>query len=266
MAVPLAFQDENPLGAVLVASNKVKAFTPRQLSMLQTISSQVALVVHNISLMTELEYNSILAERARLAREIHDGLAQTLAYLKLKMAQLKNYAEQGDQERLLETLTSIYDTLAEAYGEVRGTIDGLRIVPDEQGLEGLLRQIAADFQEHSNLKIEFNDPLDNVPLPPEVQLQLVRIVQEALNNIHKHAGSAWVLISCQEVNGDLILEVRDDGKGFDLDDIPGSSQHGLRGMRERAELVGADFQVSSQPLQGTLIRLRLPLEYVGDTL
>jgi two-component system nitrate/nitrite sensor histidine kinase NarX len=75
-----------------------------------------------------------------------------------------------------------------------------------------------------------------------------------------------VLISCLELNGDLVLEVRDDGKGFDLDDIPGPSQHGLRGMRERAEVVGADFQVTSQPLQGTIIRIRLPLEYVGDAI
>jgi two-component system nitrate/nitrite sensor histidine kinase NarX len=234
--------------------------------MLQTICYQAALVVHNNSLMSELEYNAILAERARLAREIHDGIAQTLAYLKLKLAQLKNYAEQGDQPRLLETLGSIYDTLVDAYGEVRGTIDGLRIVPDEQGLEGLLRQIAADFEGHSDVKVEFSDSIDNVHLPPEVQIQLVRIVQEALNNIRKHAGSSSVLISCLELNGDLVLEVRDDGKGFDLDDIPGPSQHGLRGMRERAEVVGADFQVTSQPLQGTIIRIRLPLEYVGDAI
>ena len=266
MAAPLIFQDDIPLGAILVASLKLKAFTPRQLSMLQTVSSQVALVVRNVSLMTELEYNTILAERARLAREIHDGLAQTLAYLKLKMAQLKNYVDQGDRERLSETLSSIYNTLADAYGEVRGAIDGLRVVPDDEGIEGWLRQIAADYQENSGIAVEFCNPFDNVTLPPEVQVQLIRIIQEALNNIRKHAGGSRVWVSCREVSGDLVLEVRDDGKGFDIEDIPGPSRYGLQGMRERAELVGADFQVISQPLQGTLVRVRLPLEYVGDVL
>jgi signal transduction histidine kinase len=95
-------------------------------------------------------------------------------------------------------------------------------------------------------------------IPSEVQAQLVRIVQEVFTNIRKHskAKNAWLVI--KEWEDDLILEVGDDGQGFHPDDIPVLSQYGLRGMRERAELIGADFQVVSRPGQGTVIHLRLP--------
>jgi two-component system nitrate/nitrite sensor histidine kinase NarX len=90
-------------------------------------------------------------------------------------------------------------------------------------------------------------------------VQLIRIVQEALSNIRKHANAGSVQVSCQEFAGEIILEVHDDGLGFTPQDIPGPSQHGLRGMRERAELIGADFQVVSLTDQGTTVRVSLPV-------
>lgn len=97
-------------------------------------------------------------------------------------------------------------------------------------------------------------------LLPEVQVQLIRIVQEALNNVRKHAKARQVEIDCQRVGQDMVMEIRDDGGGFNVEDVPGPSQHGLRGMRERAELIGADFQVISQPEKGTTVRIRLPVQ------
>lgn len=208
----------------------------------------------------------MMEERARLAREIHDGLAQTLGFLKLKMAQMKSYAEQGDYDRLTEIIPVCHDTLADAYQEVRQAIDGLRIGSNGSGLESWLRQTVAEIQENSGFEIQICDPVDDVNLPPEVHAQLIRIVQEALNNIRKHSGAKQAWVSCYEADGDLILEVRDDGKGFDVEDVPKASRHGLQGMRERAELIGADFQVISLPQQGTTVRLRLPLALVEGEL
>jgi signal transduction histidine kinase len=266
MAAPLLLQDNTIMGSLVVASRKQKAFNQRQLSMLQTISNQAALVVQNVNLIAALEYKTMMEERTRLAREIHDGLAQTLGFLKLKMAQMKNYAEQGDFYHLNETIPICHDTLADAYQEVRQAIDGLRITSDGFGLEGWLRQTVIEIQENSGLIVQISDPVDDVDLPPEVHAQLIRIFQEALNNVRKHsqANQAWV--SCYETDGDLILEVRDDGTGFDIDDIPKPSRHGLKGMRERAELIGADFQIISLPMEGTTVRLRLPLAMIGENL
>jgi signal transduction histidine kinase len=87
----------------------------------------------------------------------------------------------------------------------------------------------------------------------------MRIVQEALSNVRKHAHANQVWIDCIERDGDLYLEVQDDGDGFFPEDVSGTSRHGLRGMRERADLIGADFQIINQVGQGTKINIRLPI-------
>jgi signal transduction histidine kinase len=95
-------------------------------------------------------------------------------------------------------------------------------------------------------------------LPQEVHAQLIRIFQEALSNIRKHANATQVWISYQQENQSILFEIQDDGDGFSPEDVTGTSRHGLRGMRERAELIGADFQVISRPSEGTIVRIRLP--------
>jgi len=255
----LIAHDETGLGALMVGSRRTRAFTQRHLAVLQTLASQVSLVVQNVNLLAELEYKTVMDERTRLAREIHDGLAQALGFLKLKISQMKNYLEFSDYERLKDTIQVSLDTVSEMYLETRDAIDGLRIGTREANLSGWLNQSLEEFREKQNLIVHVEDSLSKVELPPEIQMQLIRVVQEALSNIRKHARATQVWVACQQIENDLILEVRDDGVGFDVDDIPSPSQHGLQGMRKRAELIGADFQVISIPWQGTAVRISLPL-------
>jgi len=97
-------------------------------------------------------------------------------------------------------------------------------------------------------------------IEPEIQAQLLRIVQEALSNVRKHSQASQVRVEVRNWKGMLILEISDNGVGFSAEDVPEFSRHGLRGMRERAELIGADFQVISKPQAGTTIRVHLPLK------
>jgi two-component system nitrate/nitrite sensor histidine kinase NarX len=203
----------------------------------------------------------MIRERTRLAREIHDGLAQTLGFLKLKIAQMKNYIADGEIDLMRQTADTCYDVLAEAYQDARTAIDGLRVTPSEGGLGGWLSQTLREFEEISGIRSTLCEPVAAVVLQPEVHAQLIRIVQEALNNVRKHSGASSVQVSCVELSGDLVLEIYDDGHGFRLEDIPSPYQHGLRGMRERAELIGADFQLIGLPDQGTTVRLCLPLGF-----
>jgi two-component system nitrate/nitrite sensor histidine kinase NarX len=207
----------------------------------------------------------MLQERARLAREIHDGLAQTIGFLKLQAAQLRNYLKKDELDRARRTADLVYSTLTEAYQDARQAIDGLRISPDECGLQGWLSQTASEFRDLSGLPVSVEDVDLDVHLSSEVQAQLIRIVQEALSNVRKHANASHVWIGCRAANGDLLLEVRDDGQGFSPEDVTSASQHGLRGMRERAELIGADFQVISRPQQGAEVRIRLPIKRAEET-
>jgi two-component system nitrate/nitrite sensor histidine kinase NarX len=143
--------------------------------------------------------------------------------------------------------------------DARQAIDGLRI-SSREGFEGWLRQTVDEFQEYTGMVVEVCHPEVAASLSPEVQAQLIRIVQEALSNVRKHSGARRVDITCRSLGEELVMEIHDDGTGFNVEDVPGPSQHGLRGMRERAELIGADLQVISKPSEGTAVSVRLPLE------
>lgn len=245
------------LGMLAVGANRPFVFHPRQQAILQTIAAQAALLVENERMLHSLEYKVVIEERARLAREIHDGLAQTLAFLKLQSAQMQSYLAQGDITRLSAVLKDNYQALAEAYLDTRQAIDNLRLTPQE-GLETWVERILREFETGAGVRVERAlAPLQR-ELTPEVQAQLIRIVQEALSNVRKHARATYARVSLREWSGELILEVTDNGLGFDAGDVPEISRHGLRGMRERAEMIGADFQIVSQPHRGTTVRLVLP--------
>jgi two-component system nitrate/nitrite sensor histidine kinase NarX len=259
LLAPISSNGCKPFGVVLVGSGRPNGFNQRQLDLLQSLASQVALVVKNSQLMAELEFKSMMGERSRLAREIHDGLAQTLGFLKLQTSQMQNFLLGGDLERLAESIRISHKILEEAYLDARQAIDGLRIAPSMEGLSPWLEQTVIEFQENSGIQINLFDVHDANHLASEVQAQLIRIVQEALSNVRKHAHASQAWVACRMDAGDLVLEVRDDGCGFSPEDVPNSSRYGLQGMRERTEMIGAEFQVISRPQQGTTIRVRLPL-------
>ena len=259
LAVPLVLQDGTALGGVLAGNLRPRNFTRRHLLLLRTLAGQVALIIQNVNLMAELEYKVMMAERTRLAREIHDGLAQTLGFLKLQTAQMKNFLSQGDMERVKQTLDLSYQTLSEAYLDARQAIDSLRISPVNEGMHGWLEQTVAEFEENTGFQVTLSVEECRDELAPEVQAQLMRIIQEALNNVRKHSGAGKAWVACHANGADMFVEVRDDGVGFTPQDVPGISRYGLQGMRERAELIGAEFQVISCPKDGTTVRVRLPM-------
>lgn len=260
LAAPVQSQNEPALGVILVGSRQSQSYSKRQLALLQMVAGQVGLLVQNRNILVEVEYNAMMAERKRLAREIHDGLAQTLGFLKLQTAQMQTYLSQGELSRLRAMLESSHKTLSDAYLEARQAIDGLRITPEKKGLTSWLAQTIVEFQDNTGLPVELDRVCNTEDLAPEVQTQLVRILQEALSNVRKHSSATHVWVNCYEERGDLILEIKDDGKGFSLDDIPVSSRYGLQGMRERSDLIGAEFQIISQPVKGTTVRILLPIE------
>jgi two-component system nitrate/nitrite sensor histidine kinase NarX len=246
-------------GVLAVARKKAKPFNQRQHAMLTTIAGQVALVIANVHRLADLEYKTIMNERIRLSREIHDGVAQSLGFLKLKMAQIIGYLERSEIERIHETIPICYETITESYQEVRQVIDGLRIDIEGSGLLEWMRRAVIEFEENMDFRVTLDEPVADIELAPEIHAQLIRILQEALNNARRHSDAEEAWVACRTYKNDLILDIRDSGKGFDISSIPNPSRHGLQGMRERAELIGADFQVISKPEEGTTVRVRLPL-------
>jgi len=262
LLTPVVIPNQQGKGAVIHVVQQDYVFSTRRMQLVQSVSEQIALLVYSVDLLSGLEFKSMMDERTRLAREIHDGLAQTLGFLKLQAAQLFTHLERNDMERLRQALQANYAALATAYQDARLAIDGLRVNPTGQDgykLENWLAQTIEEYADQPfDIKIEAMDV--KACLQPEVHAQLIRIVQEALSNIRKHAQAGNVWISCIQESSDLILEIRDNGLGFAPGDIPDPSRYGLRGMQERADLLGADFQVISKPGRGTTVRVRMPLD------
>jgi signal transduction histidine kinase len=227
-------------------------------SPLELKENLIALDEKNVELLEQLEYKAILEERTRLAREIHDGLAQTLAFLKLEAARMQAYISKGDVEALSLTLQACQKTLSDAYLDARQAIDNLRRVPDEV-LSDWLELTAIDFTTLTGIEVDVSNVRVQHVFSPSVKAQLIRIVQEALTNIRKHAQACGVKLSAFERDATVFLEVRDNGRGFSPEETQPASQYGLRSMRERAESIGADFQIISTPGGGTTVRLRIPI-------
>ncbi|NMB87248.1 MAG: GAF domain-containing sensor histidine kinase [Chloroflexi bacterium] len=245
-------------GGLFLTSRQPSSAPELHLQLVKNEGGQITYLLESQQEALTLEYQSVLNERARLAREIHDGLAQTLAYLKLQTAQMQNLLQKGDLHRLGQVIVQNHQSLAEAYLDTRMAIDNLRLMP-HSGLARWLGELTDDFQETSGIPVSLRIELREENLAPEIQAQLMRIIQEALNNIRKHARARRAWVHLEGKNRDVVLEVKDDGIGFSPKDVPDLSRFGLRGMRERAEFIGGDFQIESQPGKGTSVIVRLPL-------
>lgn len=258
-AVPLIWQNEAPVGVLILGSSTNQAFTQRHLALLETLAGQAALLIQNAKLMVQVEFQAVVDERTRLAREIHDGLAQTLAFLKMQAAQMQDFLARGETEKLTNTLQANYRTLSDAYIDARQAIDNLRRTPSSN-LREWIGQVAADFEQTSGLKISVSVDEFSAEYPVNVQAQLIRVVQEALSNVRKHAKASEVSIRGIQDGESYIIEVRDNGTGFSpiVNENELNSHYGLQGMRERSENIGAEFQITSQPGDGTCVSLRLP--------
>jgi two-component system nitrate/nitrite sensor histidine kinase NarX len=208
------------------------------------------------ALLPEIEYRAVLGERTRLAREIHDGLAQTLAFLKIEINRAENFLSLGQPEGAARLLQGSARAVSDAYLDARQAIENLRRVPDGR-LETWLHQVAEDYEALAGQHVDVSINLVN-DFTPTMQVQMIRIVQEALTNVRRHAQADRVFLSAWENEDNAVIEVRDNGRGFAQDGV-GAARFGLRGMRERAEVIGAEFQIETYPERGTTVRLSIPL-------
>lgn len=255
MAEPLPPREGELPGVLLAGKRDIPGFNPSQIEVFQGLTRHFALVIQNLLFLQEIKYRSILDERSRLAREIHDGLAQTLGYLKLQNAQLQRALGEGELETLDSLLEQHRQVIFEAYHDAREAIDGLQIDPGNEDFSSWVNKLAEIFAQSSGwdrVRIHLDQELEP---PPEIQVQLIRIVQEAFSNIRKHADASAVEVIGRADRGGLFMEIRDDGRGFSPEELEKISRHGLQGMRERAALIAADLHLESSPGAGTAVRL-----------
>jgi two-component system NarL family sensor kinase len=258
-SIPLYFQDK-PLGIMNVTGPEWRKLTAEELRLLSTIAFQVGMAIERARLAEDAMGLARAEERARLAREIHDTLAQGLTAIALNiegaMHRLETNPDQA-RERLERALAMARENLEDARRSVldlRGAAQ-LEGKPLAEALAGLARAFTSDTGIPATVQAS---NLDGLPLRTESEL--FRIAQEALTNVRKHARAHSVEIALRRRGTTLTLSVRDDGRGFSVTRGAQGDGQGVVGMRERARLLGGRLQISSAPGQGTRVTARVPLE------
>ncbi len=251
--------------AVLVRSTTSGHFRAEHIDLLSTLATAAALAVRNAQLYARSEEAVITEERTRIAREIHDGMAQDLSYLVLKISAAQKLLNQGKNKELSKELRDISDQLRRDLRDVRRTIFALRPLDIEaQGFLLALQKFVKEFGQANEIDLQFSVVGDASHLSPKLETALFRLTQEALNNIRKHAHAqhVWVELTLEERHA-AILHVRDDGEGFAVEEALQAARArgsvGLVQMRERAERAGGTFSLESAPGQGTRMEVQLPI-------
>jgi nitrate/nitrite-specific signal transduction histidine kinase len=228
---------------------------------IEAVRETLAIGIANRRLATENARLAILEERDRIARELHDGLAQTLAAIGMQSERVRGALAEGNGAAARVAVEHIERASEAAYSDVREAIVGLR-TGSVGDFRAALAETAEWFEDTTGIAVTVGFALDDArALSPLAELQLLRIVQESLTNVRKHAGASrvWIALAPDEEIG-IRLAVRDDGMGFDPDAAPrhGRQHFGLLIMRERAESLGGTLAITAAPGTGTPITVTLP--------
>ena len=232
-------------------------FTERDEQLLGLFASHAAIALTNARLYERGRELSVLEERARLARELHDAVSQKLFSIRVK-ARAAEVLVPRDPERAVAEMESVAELGGQAHAELRAVIDGLA-PPDlaAGGLAGSLRSYAVLAGRTHGVQVKFDAAADLPAHGADREAAVYRVAQEALHNALRHSGASEICMSLSARRNRFILEVADHGSGF-VDDVP-SGGLGLASMRERAAAAGGTLTVRSAPGAGTQVRLDLPV-------
>lgn len=204
-------------------------------------------------------------ESKRIAREIHDELGQQLTALKMDLSWISSKVEPVDEDakkflKKINAMSSLVDntiqTVQKISAELRpGLLDDLGLVP-------ALEWLAQEFENQTNVECRLQLHCEMVDLDPDCSTAIFRISQEALTNVYRHAKATKVNISLKEEDGNLILRIKDNGKGITADEVFGSTSLGLMGMRERVRPFGGAVNITGKPKKGTTLMVTLPVDRV----
>lgn len=275
--LPLKINDQ-VVGVLDIESSALNAFDPQDVPFLEILADQIAIAIENARLTARAREAAIAEERNRLARDLHDDTIQALIGVTRQLDLLRcdltdefidtNVEGCGEEVPLPPTIERRLDRLQDSLDR---TIQGLRLLSRELqpqllkdlGLAAALDALTSDVRRTSNLNIEVELTEAVNLLRADQQLEVYRIAQEAMSNIVKHASATLVIINVDVQEGRILLNIRDDGKGFEVpDDLTNLARRGGMGvlsMRQRACSVGGYLNIKSKLGQGTMLSLEMPV-------
>ncbi len=258
------------LGVVCFTFDRGYLLLERTRELLEAISSQIAVAIKNAQLYQQVQDVVILEERDRIAREMHDGFAQVLGYVNTKAQAVRHLLSTGRVDEAAAMVEQLEEAAREVYVDVREAILGLRATAqDDRHLVPRIRDYLELFERLADLKVHCSveNGADAVHLPTSAEIQVLRIIQEALSNVRKHAGATEAAVRLRAKDGCLRVIVKDNGHGFDPSNYDRGDwpQFGLKTMKERSEAVGGKFHLRSAPGRGTTVAVTVPLARSEDS-
>ena len=240
------------IGLLGIEHDTIGRYEPSDAEVLHSMSDVLALTLSNARTFRRLRSLAAAEERSRIARDLHDRLGQYLTYIALELERINSSRDTPSPE-----LKELHGDVQGAISEFRDTLIELRAaVTPERPLAMVLNEVVERFRRRSGLDVSLTAPATELRLPALVENELLRIAQEALANITKHADATEVRMAWTVDSGRGVLVVQDDGRGFDPAKGIRGTAYGLVGMRERAASVGAHLEISSEPGQGTTITVQ----------
>ncbi|MBK9442528.1 MAG: type IV pili methyl-accepting chemotaxis transducer N-terminal domain-containing protein [Comamonadaceae bacterium] len=229
-----------------------------EISLLEVLCTHLASGMENLRLNALEKEAAVSQERHLLARELHDSIAQSLAFLKIQVQLMRDALKTRQPDAVAKILEEIDLGVRESYSDVRELLLHFRTRTNTEDIEPALATTLQKFEHQSGIPTHLNIQGQGMPLSPDLQIQVLHIVQEALSNVRKHARASQVWLDVQQ-QPTWRFEVRDDGLGFDPMHHPTDETHvGLRIMAERAQRIHAVLEVISTPAQGCSVILSLP--------
>jgi two-component system nitrate/nitrite sensor histidine kinase NarX len=256
VSVPVRLQNRL-LGEIDLFYRSQASLSTGETELLDALASHLANALESLRASALEREAAVGEERALIARELHDSIAQSLAFLKIQVQLLRTAVQKAQPQQVQVTLDELDEGLRESIHDVRELLVHFRTRTNTDDIERALQETLQKFQHQTGLSARLHIEGHGLPLPADVQVQVLHVLQESLSNVRKHAGASHVQLDVVK-GSHWRFRVRDDGSGFDALDAPDASHVGLKIMRERAALIGARVDVSSEPGTGTTVTLSLP--------
>jgi two-component system nitrate/nitrite sensor histidine kinase NarX len=261
VAVPLRHKDR-PVGVLNLLFAAECALPPAMIPLLGAAGDLLGMTLENARLLRENLRIRLATERQMLASEVHDSLAQGLTYMRMRISLLRDAIRDGDELRARKYCSDIDDTLGNSHRRLRELITYFRSRMDPQGLLHALRENSSRFLDRTGIALAFECRIADLNLPPEREIEVFHIVQEALANVSHHARASHAQLSLDLRDGEYVVVVEDDGVGIasgsDAGSEDDSGHYGIAIMRERARRLGGSIILGKAAGTGTRLELVFP--------
>ena len=255
--------DKQKLGVYNLYFKRSQALSEQQIHLLETLGHHLGVAIENQRLKSREKELAVSEERNLLAQELHDSIAQGLAFLNIQVQLLQDSLRKGKAEEAMQTAGQLREGVQESYDDVRELLVHFRTRVHQSDLDTAIQTTLEKFEGQTGISTEFERVGTGSSQVPTDEIQIMHIVQESLSNIRKHARASQVRVIAKREIGRIKIDIEDDGVGFDPENDPNclSDRHvGLKIMRERAHRIGGECRVASKPGEGSRVTLTLPRE------